>query len=218
MRRLSRFLLRLLVVAALVLGFAGWRVLVYQAAPTIYPPPSTAVTSAVAPTVAARVAQKETVSREDLAVDFAPSHAATMQLYVDGKNFYPALLADMQAAHSSIHFKQYGFDPGQVADQFVPVLTDKAQHGVDVRMIVDRFGSAVDGDAHDMYTTLASNGAQVTVNDPFVLSRVGLYGGDQQVRLAIPTVRPLLSPQDVHHRRADWLGRRRGHRGLVLRR
>ncbi len=181
MRRVRQVGMLVLSAAVVVLAFAAWRVLWYQSAPSVYPPSATAIPSNLAASVATRIASQDTVDREDLSLDLAPSHTASVQLYVDGQNFYPALLADMQAAQSSIHFEQYGFDPGEVADQFVPVLTDKAQHGVDVRMIVDRFGSGVDGNAHDMYTTLAGSGAQVTVNYPFLLSRVGLFGTDQGV-------------------------------------
>ena len=181
MRRVRQVGMLVLSAAVVVLAFAAWRVLWYQSAPSVYPPSATAIPSNLAASVATRIASQDTVDREDLSLDLAPSHTASVQLYVDGQNFYPALLADMQAAQSSIHFEQYGFDPGEVADQFVPVLTDKAQHGVDVRMIVDRFGSGVDGNAHDMYTTLAGSGAQVTVNYPFFLSRVGLFGTDQGV-------------------------------------
>jgi cardiolipin synthase len=164
-----------------VVIFAGWNVLWYQTAPSVYPPPQSAIPASLAGFVAAQVTSQNRVDRRDLTLDLAPSHTASVQLYVDGQNFYPALLADMQAAQSSIHFEEYGFDPGDVADQFVPVLSDKARSGVDVRMIVDRFGSGVDGNAHDMYSTLAASGAQVTVNDPFILSRVGLFGADQGI-------------------------------------
>ena len=139
-RRVRQGALLALLAGVIVLVLAAWRVLGYQRAPSVYPPPATAVKSDLAESVASRITSQDIVDRRDLAVNLAPSNTASVQLYVDGKNFYPALLADMQAAHSSIHFEQYGFDPGQVADQFVPVLTDKAQHGVDVRMIVDRFG------------------------------------------------------------------------------
>jgi cardiolipin synthase len=181
MRRLRQFGRLVLFAGVILVGFAAWRVLVYQTAPSVYPPPATAVPSNLAESVAASITSQDSVDRQDLTLDLAPSHTATVQLYVDGQNFYPALLADMRAAQSSIHFEQYGFDPGDVADQFVPVLTDRASHGVDVRMIVDRFGSGTDGRAHDMYTTLAASGAQVTVNDAFILSRVGLFGADQSV-------------------------------------
>ena len=181
MQRLRRLALAVLLAGALVLAFAAWRVLRYQTAPSIYPPPATAVTANQAVSVATRIASQETVDRQDLAVDLAPSHTASVQLYVDGQNFFPAQLADLRAARSSIHFEQYGFDPGEVADQFVPVLMDKAQQGVDVRMIVDRFGSDVYGDADGMYTSLAGSGAQIAVNYPFVLSRVGLFGTDQTI-------------------------------------
>jgi cardiolipin synthase len=181
MRRVRWIAVLVLLALVVVVGFAAWRVLVYQTAPSIYPPPAAAVPANLAESVATRITSQDSVDRQDLTLNLAPSHTDSVQLYVDGKNFYPPMLADLQAAQSSIHFEQYGFDPGEVADQFVPVLTDKAQHGVDVRMIVDRFGSGVDGNAHDMYTTLAGSGAQVAVNYPFLFSWVGLLGTDQHI-------------------------------------
>jgi cardiolipin synthase len=181
MRRLRRVAVLVLLAGLVVLGFATWRVLRYQVAPSIYPPPVTAVPADLAASVASRIASQDSVDRQDLSVDLAPSHTASMQLYVDGKNFFPPLLADMQAARSSIHFEEYGFEPGELADQLVPVLSDRAKQGVDVRMIVDRLGSDVYGNSNEMYSSLSGSGAQVAVNYPFVLSRVGLFGTDQRV-------------------------------------
>src|SRR4051794_41136634 len=116
MRFIRRLVSIVLGAAAIILLTAACMVLRYQAEPSIYPPPLTAVPSTEALAVTSRVAAQPVVNRTDLAIDLAPSRADTVQLYVDGKNFYPAMLEDMKAAQSSIHFEEYGFDPGQVAD------------------------------------------------------------------------------------------------------
>ena len=181
MRVFLRLILTLVVGTCAVLVAAAWQVLYFQTAPPVYPPARNAVTAAMAQSVATRIAAQSTVDRSDLPVDLAPSTTASMQLYVDGQNFYPALLADIRAARSSVHIEEYGFTPGEVADQFVPALAEKAGQGVEVRVVVDRFGSHVDSDSAPMFDTLVASGAHVGVNYPFVLSRVGLLGSDQSI-------------------------------------
>ena len=181
MRVFLRLILALMVGALVVLVSVACQVLYYQVAPPVYPPARNAVTAAMAQSVATRIAAQPTVSRSDLPVDLAPSTTASMQLYVDGQNFYPALLADIAGARSSVHIEEYGFTPGEVADQFVPALANKAQQGVEVRLVLDRLGSHVDTDSRPMLDTLVAAGAHVAVNYPFVLSRVGLLGTDQAI-------------------------------------
>jgi cardiolipin synthase len=176
--RLLRITFLLLVAATVI---AAIRILRYQQAPSNYPPPASAVTSDQAERVATRISRQPSVERADLSLDLAPSHAASVQLYVDGQNFLPAMLADIQAAQSSVHFEEYGFTPGQVADQFAPALSEKARQGLAVRVIVDRFGSHVDLDGHSLYDGMVSSGVQVVVNYPLILSWKGLYGGDRTV-------------------------------------
>jgi len=181
MRILRRLALFVLYAALIILGVAAVRILYFQSAPSIYPPPPNAVPSALAKSAAGRIVEQARVDRADLAVDMAPSRSASVQLYVEGTNFYPPLLADIRAARSSVHFEEYGFTPGEVADQFVAALTDRARQGVEVRMIIDRFGSHVDTDSRDMFDRLVRSGVQVGVNYPFVFSWVGLLGTDQYI-------------------------------------
>jgi cardiolipin synthase len=181
MRILRRVVLLVLYAALIVLGVAAVKVLYFQSAPSIYPPPRNAVPSALAKSAAERIVAQARVDRADLAIDMAPSRSASMQLYVEGTNFYPPLLADIRSARSSVHFEEYGFTPGEVADQFVSALTDRARQGVEVRMIIDRFGSHVDTDSRPMFDTLVGSGVHVGVNYPFVFSWVGLLGTDQYI-------------------------------------
>ena len=90
---------------------------------------------------AARLVALSTVGRDELAVAFGESTAQTAVLHVEGRNFYPHMLADIDAAESSIHINQFGFRPGNIGDRFARVLESKAQEGVPVRMVVDRQGS-----------------------------------------------------------------------------
>ncbi len=67
MRRLRQVALLVLTPVVVVLVFAAWRVLGYQTAPAVYPPPTTALPSALAESLAARITSQNTVDREDLA-------------------------------------------------------------------------------------------------------------------------------------------------------
>ncbi len=84
-------------------------------------------------------------SHDRLAVRFAPSTLASLELLPEGKRFYPRIVEDIAAAQHSVHVIQYGFKPGHVADSFLPVLVERAAAGVQVRMILDAVGSAVSG-------------------------------------------------------------------------
>jgi len=171
--------LRLLVVLACVLAaailIAGLRIFRWDRQPAVYPPPPDAVTPRQAQAVAAHVITAPTIDASDLAVSMAPSRTTTFQLYVEGRNFFPPILSDLEAAQSSIHIEQYGYTPGELADQFNAVLKAKAAAGVEVRVIVDRVGSNVTN-SNGMFDDLAAAGVQVVTNDPFPPDRDGPIG------------------------------------------
>ena len=63
--------------------------------------------------------------------------------------------------------------------QMARLLERKLEEGVEVRVIVDRYGSRPYADAREMFTRLARAGAQIVVNDVFPLDRDGLFPDDQ---------------------------------------
>ena len=42
--------------------------------------------------------------------------ASSVEVHVEGSNFYPPMLADIAAASSSIHINQFGFRPGVIGE------------------------------------------------------------------------------------------------------
>jgi cardiolipin synthase A/B len=112
---------------------------------------------------AQRVSAAHDVERGELALEFEPSLASSAQLHVEGRNFYPPMLADIAAASSSVHINQFGFRPGLVGDRFAAVLISKAQEGVPVRLIVDRQGSDPERGSRELYEQLTQAGVQVCV-------------------------------------------------------
>jgi cardiolipin synthase len=86
-----------------------------------------------------------------------------VELHVEGRNFYPPLLADIASAVSSVHINQFGFRPGAVGDRFAAALISKAQEGVPVRLVVDRQGSDPERGSREFYERLTESGIQVFV-------------------------------------------------------
>jgi cardiolipin synthase A/B len=124
-------------------------------------------TSAAVPNqgIAARAEQLLTrsVSRAELALAFPASTASSVDVHVEGRNFYPPMLEDIRAATSSIHINQFGFRPGVVGDAFADALVAKAAEGVPVRLVVDRQGSKPEEDSRALYERLTGAGIEVCV-------------------------------------------------------
>jgi cardiolipin synthase len=84
-------------------------------------------------------------------------------VHVEGRNFYPPMLEDIDAAESSIHINQFGFRPGLVGEAFADTLVAKATDGVLVRLVVDRQGSDPEGGSQELYRRLTAAGVEVCV-------------------------------------------------------
>ena len=123
------------------------------------------------------------VSRRELGLAFAESRASSVDVHVEGRNFYPPMLEDIASATSSIHINQFGFRPGVVGDAFADALIAKAIEGVPVRLVVDRQGSDPERSSRALYERLTEAGIQVGVvramkpRAPF-----GPLGGDSAIR------------------------------------
>ncbi len=59
----------------------------------------------------------------------------------NGVEFYPAQLEVIRRAKQAINLEYYQFEPGQVGDEMLASLTERAAAGVEVRVIVDALGS-----------------------------------------------------------------------------
>jgi len=66
----------------------------------------------------------------------------------NGVEFYPAQLEAIRRAKQAINLEFYEFNPGQVGDEMLASLTERAAAGVEVRVIVDALGSF---GTHDSY-------------------------------------------------------------------
>jgi cardiolipin synthase len=115
------------------------------------------------------------------ALDFAWSTAATIEPWVEGVEFFPRIFADVEAARSSVHILMFGWREGEVGTKMAALLERKLAEGVEVRAIVDSFGSRPYKEARPMFTRLAGAGAQIVVNDLFPPDRDGLFPDGQRI-------------------------------------
>jgi cardiolipin synthase len=63
------------------------------------------------------------------------------ELLIDGKEFFPRMLDDIDRARDHVWLEMYLFESGRLADRFIAALTDAARRGVEVRLVLDSFGS-----------------------------------------------------------------------------
>ena len=152
------------------------RILAVQLDPG-WPPAADAVTSAESQSATEKFAARRGVGPHDAAIPFAWSTAATIEPWAEGRNFFPRIFEDIEAAHSSVHILMFGWREGKVGTQMAALLHQKLVEGVEVRVIVDGFGSKPYKEARKMFTGLADAGAQIVVNDTFPFDRDGLYPG-----------------------------------------
>ena len=174
------------VVSIILLVLAAVFVLVYRQVLGVtqrpsWPPPATAVTAAGAQAATEAFAIRSGVRPHDAALPFAWSTAATIDPLVEGKTFFPRIFADIENARSSVHILMFGWREGDVGMRMAALLERKLAEGVEVRILVDGFGSRPYKEAREMFTRLASAGAEIVVNDVFPLDRDGLYPDHQHV-------------------------------------
>ena len=90
--------------------------------------------------------------------------AASSEVLTNGLHFYPAELAAIEAARVSVHVEAFIFHPSAIADRFLAALTERARHGVKVRVVVDAIGSMPTPDAY--FAALRAAGGEVVWYQP----------------------------------------------------
>ncbi len=69
------------------------------------------------------------------------SRGNKIQILINGEQFFPAMLDDIRKAQKTITLETYIWSSGQVSDRFIAALSERAQHGVQVHVLVDGMGT-----------------------------------------------------------------------------
>jgi cardiolipin synthase A/B len=139
------------------------------------------VSAADAQAVTESFAARRGIGPRDAALAFLWSTAATIDPLVDGESFFPRIFADIERARSSVHILMFGWREGEVGMQMAELLERKLAEGVEVRVIVDGFGSRPYTEAREMFGDLAAAGAQIVVNDAVPPDRSGLFPDGREI-------------------------------------
>jgi len=162
---------------SLVLGglLAGLAVLIQRALRRPDPRPVTLVSPASARTVVEATVGRRG-RRSDLTLDFEPATATRMDLLIDGAQFFPRLLEDIEAAERDVHILIFGFKAGEIGDRFRDALVAKVAAGVRVRVITEASFSQPGLGSKAFYRSLVEGGVQVVANQGAFLDLDGLLG------------------------------------------
>ncbi|MCA9834156.1 MAG: phosphatidylserine/phosphatidylglycerophosphate/cardiolipin synthase family protein [Thermomicrobiales bacterium] len=170
-QRLKRYTRNLLLVLLAVLLIVWWQVL-RIVEHDHWPPPADAVTAEQALQVTTDFVSADR-KRDEVAIDLAPTYASDADFFLDGTQFFPEILADIESAQSSIHILMFAFAPGEWGDRIADALIRKASEGVEVRLITDEQGSHPFERNSDLYDRMAAGGVQIVVNDTWPLQYSG---------------------------------------------
>jgi len=99
-------------------------------------------------------------SLDVLGTEMVPHNSAT--LLQNGDQFFPAMLDAIRSAQASVNMEMFIFDDGEVASQFARALADKAREGVEVRLLIDGYGSNLG----DLEGPMKAAGVKVRVYKP----------------------------------------------------
>ncbi|MFP5275559.1 MAG: phospholipase D-like domain-containing protein [Acidobacteriota bacterium] len=71
-----------------------------------------------------------------------------LQRLKNGEAFYPEELRAIESARRAVNLEYYEFSPGEVSGRMLKALAERARAGVEVRLVVDRVGSASTPDSY----------------------------------------------------------------------
>lgn len=119
-------------------------------------------------------------SLDALGTEMVPNNRAT--LLQNGDDFFPAMLQAIRAARQSVNMEMYIFDDGKIATEFAHAMAERARAGVEVRLLVDDWGS----DLGDLEGLLVAAGVKVKEYKP--LRIYSLYKINNRTHRKILTV------------------------------
>jgi cardiolipin synthase len=94
-----------------------------------------------------------------------PTHARPTNFFVEADEIYAARLRAIQSAQRTIHFETFYMTPGRRADDFAIALSERAQAGVAVQLVIDHHGAS--SIPKKYWKSLMSAGVEVRFFSPF---------------------------------------------------
>lgn len=92
------------------------------------------------------------------------------RLLVNGDEFLPCMLAEIDRAARFVAMEMYLFEPGRIANRFIDALVAAVRRGVSVHVILDHYGSSKLSSADR--AKLHAGGVRICFYNPFSLARL----------------------------------------------
>jgi len=92
------------------------------------------------------------------------------QVFTNGTQFYPAMRDAILAAEASVNLEAYIFHQGEVADVLIDAMVERANAGVEVRLVLDSIGSS--GVGRRNVQRLRESGVRVSFYQPLTWYRL----------------------------------------------
>jgi len=74
-------------------------------------------------------------------LDTPIARGGSIELLQNGDRFYPAMLEAIRGARDTVNFEVYIFEPDEIGRQFLDAFIERSRAGIEVRVLVDGFGS-----------------------------------------------------------------------------
>jgi cardiolipin synthase A/B len=126
-------------------------------------------TGEIPPDSAIVAKHRSLVSLAECAGQLPPQQTNSVELYSCGDDCYSAMEQALAAARHHIHLEYYIWEPDGIGTRFRDMLCEKARAGVQVRVLVDRIGSARLG--RRFLQPLRNAGAEIAWFNPIGLAR-----------------------------------------------
>ena len=98
-------------------------------------------------------------------------HGNRVEILTNGDRFYPAMLDAIRRARETVTMECYIFKKGEIGDQFIEALCERARAGVRVTMVMDAIGSF--GAFRKLSKPLEAAGCRVAAYQRFMWYRLG---------------------------------------------
>ncbi len=137
----------------------------------------------------------------------------SLELLDGGEHAYPRMLQAIGRADRRVHLEAYAFAPSGVGARFIDALAGAAGRGVDVRVVIDGWGSALGGRA--VAGVLRQAGCSVDIHNRLLGSLIGRLGRNHRKVLLVDDAVAFVGGINIGDESLDQ-GRRLGWADLAL--